>query len=85
MSPCAPFYYDVAGDGGGRRWEMRNVLLNEEGVGALWVVQSFGSALEGEISRVRISSDRNTVSFQFWATWGAGRHGPVVYSLSRVR
>lgn len=85
MSPCAPFYYDVAGDGGGRRWEMRNVLLNEEGVGALWVVQSFGSALEGEISRVRISPDRNTLSFQFWATWGAGRYGPVVYSLSRVR
>lgn len=81
---CAVFYYGVDGDGAGREYRLTDLLANGEGVGRLRVVFGSNSQQWGDIEALRLSSDGEALTFEFWPDWFDSRPGPIEFELQRV-
>jgi hypothetical protein len=79
---CSAFYYDEPGNFPGQRWEMSDVASDQTGFGRIALPSSFGGGVYGSLERVVATPTQ--LHFELWNTWGPGRYGPIVYSLTRL-
>lgn len=78
------FYYGKDGESADRKYDLDDVKASRKATGFLVVEFAPGNTQHGTLDQVWLSTDQNTLTFDFWATWGDGRYGPISYKLSRI-
>ena len=83
---CQVWYYGIDDDAPGRTYSLEDVGTNLKATGTLAIPFTLDGkdVQEGRIERVDIDETATTLTFDFYATWGGGRYGPVHFDLKRT-